>query len=270
MKEWHKEIVRRMAAIRRFNGWTQAHAAECLGTNRAYLAAIESGRIELPACIGWRACHAFDIHWKWLLLASPPQGPFPALPPEVGAWLDDHFAVQEGTPFATAMASVSWLIEGEAAAEQFRIAIVEGRASNPAKFASPAPPLNQPPPTPTAPAPKDIPEKALTNDPPAVTSSPVQPIMPTLVERVRKATEARGRKTELAAVLGVPRQRMNDWLSGQREPDGETTLRLLHWVEPEERKPKQKSPASVTTPAEPKAQVIKPNEKENNSGPPPG
>lgn len=80
-------------------------------------------------------------------------------------------------------------------------------------------------------------EKELTSESLAVTTLPVQPILPTLLERLRRATATRGRKTELAGWLGVPRQSVNGWLAGAREPSGETTLRLLAWVTAEEAKP---------------------------------
>ncbi|MBI2928048.1 MAG: helix-turn-helix transcriptional regulator [Verrucomicrobia bacterium] len=81
-------------------------------------------------------------------------------------------------------------------------------------------------------------EKSLTNVSGLADSAPVQSTMRKLLERLNRATEPRGKKAQLARKLGVPRQCVSDWLSGKREPGGETTLRLLNWVEQEERKPK--------------------------------
>ncbi len=40
-----------------------------------------------------------------------------------------------------------------------------------------------------------------------------------------------GAKARLARYLGLPRQRLRDYLSGRlRLPDAEITLRLLHWL----------------------------------------
>ena len=89
-----------------------------------------------------------------------------------------------------------------------------------------------------------------------------------LLDRLRNATGQPGSKSKLAASLGVPAASLSQWLAGTREPGGNYTLRLLQWVEQEERKQQKESPASATTPAEPKAQVIKQHENENNSGPP--
>jgi len=40
-----------------------------------------------------------------------------------------------------------------------------------------------------------------------------------------------GARARLARYLGIPRQRLNDFLTGRsRLPDAELTLRLLHWL----------------------------------------
>jgi DNA-binding transcriptional regulator YiaG len=63
----------------------------------------------------------------------------------------------------------------------------------------------------------------------------MQPALPKLIQRLNRATEERGRKSKLAAWLGVHRQCVPDWLSGKQEPGGEITLKLLQWVESQER-----------------------------------
>ena len=60
--------------------------------------------------------------------------------------------------------------------------------------------------------------------------------LPTLLARLNKVTSARGAKSELAKYMGVPPPNVSQWLSGEREPSGETTLQLLNWVERQERK----------------------------------
>jgi transcriptional regulator with XRE-family HTH domain len=57
-----------------------------------------------------------------------------------------------------------------------------------------------------------------------------------LLKRLHKATEERGKKSELASHLGVPLASVSQWLSGEREPGGETTLKMLNWVHRQERK----------------------------------
>jgi hypothetical protein len=60
--------------------------------------------------------------------------------------------------------------------------------------------------------------------------------LPTLLARLNKATGARGAKSALAKYMGVPLPNVSQWLSGEREPSGETTLQLLNWVEQQEQK----------------------------------
>ncbi len=128
--------------------------------------------------------------------------------------------------------------------------------------------------SPASPVPSTAPEKSaftcenpLTLQAPSLTSGGVKSELPKLIARLRAATSERGRKSLLAAALGVHRQCVTDWLSGKQMPNGETTLRLLAWVTAEEAK-QQQSPASGDTPAEPKAQVRKPYAKKPNSDPP--
>lgn len=48
---------------------------------------------------------------------------------------------------------------------------------------------------------------------------------------LRHALKPHGSKTRLARYLGVPKQRLNDFLTGRsRLPDAELTLRMLHWL----------------------------------------
>ena len=78
----------------------------------------------------------------------------------------------------------------------------------------------------------------LTNKANALTNDGVQSMLPKLIERLKRATEERGKKVELAECLGVHRQMVTDWLSGKQKPGGEITLRMLAWVELQERKNK--------------------------------
>ena len=48
---------------------------------------------------------------------------------------------------------------------------------------------------------------------------------------LRQALKPYGAKARLARYLGLPRQRLNDFLTGRsRLPDAELTLRMLHWL----------------------------------------
>jgi hypothetical protein len=62
--------------------------------------------------------------------------------------------------------------------------------------------------------------------------------LPELLERLKKATAQPGKKTALAKFLKAPLASVSRWLSGEREPGGEVTLKLLRWCEFQERQTK--------------------------------
>lgn len=73
--------------------------------------------------------------------------------------------------------------------------------------------------------------KALPSPSPA--ESPAEsatPMWDVLRDQLRAALAPPNAKARLGRYLGVPRQRVTDYLNGRRQPDGETTLRLLHWL----------------------------------------
>lgn len=57
------------------------------------------------------------------------------------------------------------------------------------------------------------------------------PLWNALATRVRVHLNKRGSKSNLARILGVPRQRVNDYfVVGSQAPDAERTLQLLFWL----------------------------------------
>jgi transcriptional regulator with XRE-family HTH domain len=78
-------------------------------------------------------------------------------------------------------------------------------------------------------------EAGLTDVSERVNIEDVKPKLPNLMKRLEIATAQRGKKSELAKFLGVSLVQVSQWLSGNREPGGETTLKMLHWVEAQER-----------------------------------
>lgn len=57
------------------------------------------------------------------------------------------------------------------------------------------------------------------------------PLWNILADQVRRELGAYGAKVRLARYLGVPRQRLHNFLRDtSRMPDAELTLRLLHWL----------------------------------------
>lgn len=81
-----------------------------------------------------------------------------------------------------------------------------------------------------------------------------------LLAALKSLASEPGRPASLARDLNVPQARVSEWLSGKKKPSGETTLRLLHWVEQQERKPE--TPGSAMNTAKGRTRVRKsPNEK---------
>ena len=87
-----------------------------------------------------------------------------------------------------------------------------------------------------------------------------------LLNRVRGATAARGKKAELARFLGEPPQRVHDWLKEKdnRAPGGEVTLLMLEWVQAEEAN-QPKTVAVLLTPQRRKTRKPNPHLYENSS-----
>jgi transcriptional regulator with XRE-family HTH domain len=59
--------------------------------------------------------------------------------------------------------------------------------------------------------------------------------LPALISKLGELTSLRGQKAALARELKVSRQAVDQWLSGSSKPTAETTLKLLNWVEQQER-----------------------------------
>jgi transcriptional regulator with XRE-family HTH domain len=76
-----------------------------------------------------------------------------------------------------------------------------------------------------------------------------------LLAALKSLASEPGRPAALARDLNVPQARVSEWLSGKKKPGGETTLRLVQWVEQQERKPKTLD--SDTNTAKGKTQVSK-------------
>lgn len=66
-------------------------------------------------------------------------------------------------------------------------------------------------------------------------SGDVKTQLPSLLKRLNRATRETGKMSALADYLKVPLASVSRWLSGKREPGGEITLQMRHWVEQQER-----------------------------------
>src|SRR4051794_10048854 len=60
---------------------------------------------------------------------------------------------------------------------------------------------------------------------------PGTPLWNACIILLRAELKPHGAKVRLARYLGIPKQRVSDYLAGRRlMPDAEITLRMLHWV----------------------------------------
>lgn len=94
----------------------------------------------------------------------------------------------------------------------------------------------------------------------------VKPLLPRLLKRLNQATAERGKKSLLAKQFGLPLASISQWLSGDREPSGETTLRLLEWVLAEEAQ-QNKNRSSESTPLRRKTRSTKSSYEKRKSSP---
>lgn len=110
-------------------------------------------------------------------------------------------------------------------------------------------------------------ELPLTECQPKVDNPPVRYDMLSLMRWMEPVVEYVGGQAEFARRIGVSRQSVSAWLSGEKKPDGDKTLQLLNWVE--WWKEQQKRPGSVATEPSPKTQTVRKSNDENQNSPGP-
>lgn len=96
-------------------------------------------------------------------------------------------------------------------------------------------------------------------------SPPVHLSWTQLRNRLKAATKPRGKRAELARVIGVKDANINSWLAKNVEPGADATFRLLEWVTAEEMKLKKEAPSVVRTPTAQKAQSGKTSQHEHKA-----
>ena len=77
--------------------------------------------------------------------------------------------------------------------------------------------------------------------------APVKSQLKNLLADLNHLTREPGMKTKLADFLSAPLTSVSRWLSGEREPGGETTLKMLRWVQEQESQPNTLGSATNTT-----------------------
>jgi len=265
-----REIAKRVRMVRFHSQLSKPAFAKALGVSLDRIASVEYGRTPLVVSVADKISATFDINLIWLAHGKgrmkPCAGLISTLSPEIN---DSELLSKAVTPEFEARArgredfyffALSAIMAGEATAkDEASVArIAEGLRSHFDELFSELPQpgklkllavlvrtlakferdwelgnhrnpgeniVRQPKP----------PKKELTKVSESVNVAGVKPKLPSLLKRLETSTCQRGKKSELANFLGVSLVQVSQWLSGDREPGGETTLRLLQWVEQQER-----------------------------------
>jgi transcriptional regulator with XRE-family HTH domain len=241
-----KSVCERLAAMRRFAGLSQEELAGAIGLSRAQLANIETGRTHLDFVAGWNACKRLGLRQLYLADGSLPMTPFhhvDIFDPDMKL---PRCSFREGCltgPFAELLAYADSVASPTGPGHDLNLyeRTISGLVRSVLLRTDP----------------RDYPQlqdwiysalqkfgapktKLLTGVTESGKTSVVKSelTLKNLLARLNSATEKPGMKSALAKHIGVPLSNVSQWLSGKREPSGSTTLRLLKWVEQQERSTK--------------------------------
>ena len=275
MNQRERDVCLRVREIRERKKWSQPDFAKEIGISKNRLASIEYGRTPLRYGLAVKICFKFDISLEWLATGQEPDEEYIPLletskesskinqndlltkvlddvggsfskPPDIkiskkelakNVPADFDFKRQlayqikrvcETTEFKNVTDSwifydkVTTSIEGH-----LRRLRAEGKVIRPITGESLLHSFNYS---------KTISFLDLTG---AATSGKLTPDvkkqLPSLLERLNRATKETGKMTALADYLGVTLASVSRWLSGKRVPNGERVLQMLLWVERQER-----------------------------------
>ncbi len=256
LSDFEREICLRFAQARRFEKLTQAELADRLGVSRHQIANIEACRVPLKFWLGSNFCGELNVNQRWLATGEPPKSPyFQVNPEQIPPPRPDDTALFSGVflgPLRDLINSRARFVAGikrlETAADSLG-ASYEEAIERLLRFVV-----------------SKVPDSAhldyitflvkgtkefLSSLQLGAGTKPLTAItevgkfktmkspMANLLERLNKATSRPGAKSELAKKFGVPLSNVSQWLSGKREPGGGTTLKLLNWVEQQERQQKE-------------------------------
>jgi len=217
----HRRVGNRLAYARRDNGLSQNEFAGRFGLSRNQLANIETGRVALSLHAGYKMAQELDISPGWFVGGK--ELPFPILDQRLADWLEHFCANKRESAFAEVWPGIHWITdldpeENKELFDRFFEASSQFDSSDPLR-----------------PGPISDPAKiVLTSSSLKGNSKGVQYEIKKLIERVKRKASKPGAKAELARALGVKPPRISEWLSGEKEPGGDYTLRLLRWVEQQE------------------------------------
>ncbi len=259
-----KDISRRFAAVRRYNRMSQDALAPRLGLTRAQVANVEAVRVPLKFREGISFCSLFNINLRWLATGKLPQQPFTPISQALLNAISERelFSIVYGRHLAAIVEARLKELKMEANGEEklifdFRrlgVSHAESHLENVTSLIqSVAKELDEQKKLQFAfalerlafshsPSAKAAVKKIkLTHPATSDKGLHVKPRLPSLLERLNRATQETGKMSALANFLTratggkVPLASVSRWLSGKREPGGEITLLLQKWVEEQER-----------------------------------
>jgi transcriptional regulator with XRE-family HTH domain len=268
------EICERVRRAREDWGWPRVELARRVEVDSTYLASIEHLRTPLRYDTAYRIIKALNLNPIWLLEGRGPT--------HIAATLRAPEQMPGG---GRQLFSVAYKAQTQASPEQRTVWLFRSRATSTLREKIDEWIRDLPPETldnfvqALAVVGDSIAKKCSKGESPGVSKGTLQndaerltvtevkasPISH-LLERVRSATVLYGKKAQLAEWLGVPQQRVREWLGGDRSPGGDTTLRLLAWVTEEEAK--QNTLASETNTHERKPTHRREHSNENSTGQP--
>ena len=200
--------------------------AEELGIKAKRLESYEVGRVPIPNIVAQKFCAAFDVNQEWLAEGSGPMSGSIVVLPQIESEMSKCklFSTAYERLIKPALSTQSnevpsfiqkimpKLTKAGLAVQRLRTVPAVGLIRS-----------------------AQIEKSSLTNVSESVNYLAVKPKFQGLLDRLKKASAQRGKKSALAKFLGVSLVQVSQWLSGDREPGGETTLQMLHWVEQQER-----------------------------------
>ena len=111
----------------------------------------------------------------------------------------------------------------------------------------------------------DTERKVLTEPTSVAKLVPVKSQLDNLLAGLDRLIKEPGNKTALADFLGAPLASVSRWLSGKREPGREITLKMLRWVEQQERQTNTLDSGLNTIKGKTRVHKSKSNEKANSN-----
>jgi transcriptional regulator with XRE-family HTH domain len=243
-------VARRVAAVRMLQDLTQQDFAALFNLTQDQLSNIESGRTALKWQLGLSICRSFNLSQLWLGLGLEPMHPFFELGND-----QDWFPGSESISFPDFVQDLRPKLELHRALLPDRVSVVSD-AQVQAEFLKAVEATARSVSIHVSPEKRleflsrlsshvhkllfdlEIFQKAgLTKVTDSGKPHPVKSelTLKSLLARLNTATKEPGKKSQLAKHMRVPLSNVSQWLSGKREPGGETTLKLLKWVEEQER-----------------------------------